>query len=144
VFKTSRNCGIVARAFEEFDMVEPITTGALVAAALTAGAKAIGGEAVKDVYIRLKAAATRLLGADAEKLVENPDSEPRATIVVEEVEKQPDPAKAELRELALAVTRAVESAGEGQTLTQMVNTFNNYGSGQQYNAPGGTQNFGNR
>ena len=97
---------------------------------------------VKSAWVALKAKAVHLLGDDVEKLAENPDSQGRAAVLVEEVEARPAGEQAELRELAEAVTQALEAAGQGEALTQMVNTFNNYGSGSQYNAPGGTQHIG--
>lgn len=125
-------------------MVEPVTTGALVAAALTAAAPIIGkdvvGQAAKDAYAALKSRLSAFMARDVERLEDSPTGA-RGAVIAEEVEAQPDPEKAELRALAETLRQALEADGHGQAVTGMVNQFNAYG-GQQFNAPGGTQNFG--
>lgn len=125
-------------------MPEPLTTGALVAAALTAAAQVIGkdviGQAAKNTYIALKSRLAAFAARDAEKLEENP-TEARAAVLVEEVDARPETDKADLRTLAEMLIETLKEDGQGDKVATTLNQFNNYG-GQQFNAPGGTQNFG--
>lgn len=127
-------------------MPDPVTAGALVAAALAAGAAEMGkaalGEATRDAYARLKSLAARLFGPAADQLEARPDSGDRAAVVAELVEEQPEPMRAELRTLADAVRSALEAEGRATRLADTLNQFNAYDHATQYNAPGGTQNFG--
>jgi hypothetical protein len=126
-------------------MVEPVTTiGAFVVGALVAAANGTATEAAKDAYRWLKAKLAPAAAAEVTQLEAKPDSPARAAVVAEIVDAQPEAEKTELRQLAEALRQAL--AAEGKTAivdrsTTMINQFNAYG-GQQFNAPGGTQNFG--
>ena len=122
-------------------MPDPITVGSLVAAAIAAGAVEAGKGVAKDAYEGLKELASRVLGPDVVQLEAAPDSKGRAVVVAELVEKQPEPVRMELAQLAEALRSALGAEGKGKALATMVNQFNAYG-GRQFNAPGGTQNFG--
>lgn len=127
-------------------MSDPVSIGAIVAAALSAGAteagKSVLPTVVNDAYHALKSTVLRLIGSDVERLEANPDSEARKGVVAELVDEQPEPEKIELRVLVAALTQALERDGMHISHENMLNQFNNSGSGQQFNAPGGTQNFG--
>lgn len=127
-------------------MADPISIGALVVAALAVGAteaaKKVLPTAAADAYQALKSTALRLIGSDVEKLEANPDSEPRQAVIAELVEEQPAEAQAELHALAEALRDALKAEGRGDSVATTYNQFINSGSGQQFNAPGGTQNFG--
>ena len=126
-------------------MPDPVTTGALVAAALTAAAPIIGkdvvGPAVKDAYAALKSAISRWAAEDVDKLEAKPDSPARAAVVAEAVDDAPEPDRAALRDLVDQLRAALAAAGQAEAAATITNTFTNYG-GQQFNAPGGTQNIG--
>jgi hypothetical protein len=96
-------------------MPDPITVGALVAAAISAGAseagKAVLGQAARDAYDKLKAAAARVLGPALGMLEKKPDSGDLAAGVAAEVDQQPEPVRAELRELAEALRAALGDEG---------------------------------
>lgn len=128
-------------------MVEPITTGALVAAALAAGASTIAtgalGAAGKDAYEKLKSLISRIAGSEVARLEAKPDSENRAGVVAELVDERAEAEKAELLALAEQLRAALTAEGHGAAVdNRMNNVFNAYDKSRQYNAPGGTQNFG--
>lgn len=126
-------------------MPDPVTVGALVAATLSSAANAIGKDvvspAVKDGYTALKGMVARWAAPNVEQLEQKPDSAARAAVVAEIVDDQPPEAQHELLTLAETLRAALQSEGKGEAVATMLNQFNNYG-GQQFNAPGGTQNFG--
>ncbi|MGL4558593.1 MAG: hypothetical protein ACRCV5_13905, partial [Afipia sp.] len=74
-------------------------------------------------------------------LEQKPDSAARAAVVAEIVDDQPPEAQHELLTLAETLRAALQSEGKGEAVATMLNQFENHG-GTQYNAPGGTQNFG--
>lgn len=125
-------------------MPDPISAGALVAAAMTAAAPIIGkdvlGQAAKDAYVALKSRLAAFAARDTEKLEENP-TESRGAVLAEEVDAQPEEQQTDLRALAESLLQALRAEGQGDRVAATLNQFNAYG-GQQFNAPGGTQNFG--
>lgn len=125
-------------------MADPITLGALIATALASGASEAGkaalGAAAKDAYEALKSATRRLLGPAAEQLESRPDSNPRA--VAKLADDLPETDRNGLATLAEALSRALVAEGRGERLAQTINQFYNTGSGQQFNAPGGTITLG--
>jgi hypothetical protein len=91
-------------------MPDPITVGALVAAALAAGAteagKAVLGQAARDAYAALASAATRVVGPMAASLAGKPESTDLAA-----VNAQPADIQSELRSLAEALKAALPAEG---------------------------------
>lgn len=113
-------------------MPDPITVGALVAAALAAGAaeagKAVLGQAARDAYDRLKAAAAGFLGPALGMLEKNPESDDLAAGVAEAVDGQPDPVRAELRRLAEELRAALTAEGRGATVDNRITVIATHGS----------------
>ncbi len=113
-------------------MAEPITIGALVAAALAAGAveagKGVLGAAAKDAYAGLKALAARVLGPAAEQLEAKPESDNRAGVVAELVEEQPAEVQESLRALAEALRGALAAEGRGATIDNRITVIATGGS----------------
>jgi hypothetical protein len=69
-------------------MIDPITTGALVASALSLGAKAVEvatGEATKDAYKALKAKVTRWASSEVAVL----EKTPRQAVLAEIIDNRP-------------------------------------------------------
>ena len=113
-------------------MPEPITTGALVAAALSAGAGALGkevvGAAVKDAYAALKAAVGRWAAPNVEQLEAKPDSDARAGVLAELVDEQPEAARTEVRALAEALRDALVAEGRGAVVDNRITVIADRGS----------------
>lgn len=110
-------------------MADPATIGTLAAAALSAGAGALGKEAVgvvvKDAYAALKAKLAGLIGSsDVDKLEADPESKGRALTLSEEVDKQPDAARAEIKALAEALQAAFQAAGQGTAVDNRITQIN--------------------
>jgi epoxyqueuosine reductase QueG len=97
-------------------MVEPVTTGGLVAAALAAGAGTMAhgalGAAARDLYQGLKSAVVRATGheRDVADLEANPDSGPRAAVLAEVIDSHTAGAE-ELRALAERLVAALDAEG---------------------------------
>lgn len=131
-------------------MPDPVTIGALVAAALSAGAVEIGktalGGPAKDAYEGLKAMVARWAGPDVAALEttarDGKSTGRREAVVAEIVDERPEAERAEVRALAEALSNALEAEGRGRALGTTFNQFNAYDHATQYNAPGGVQNFG--
>jgi hypothetical protein len=99
-------------------MVDPITTGALVASALSLGAKAVEvatGEATKDAYKALKAKVTRWASSEVAALEKTPESGARQAVLAEIIDNRPKEDQQAARELAEAVLKHLEG-GEQMSL----------------------------
>jgi hypothetical protein len=95
-------------------MVDPITTGALVASALSLGAKAVEvatGEATKDAYKALKAKVTRWASSEVAALEKTPESGARQAVLAEIIDNRPKEDQQAARELAEAVLKHLEGGG---------------------------------
>lgn len=105
-------------------MTDPITIGSLVAAAIAAGAaeagKAVLGQAARDAYDTLKAAASRLLGPAVGMLEAKPDSDDLAAGIAAEVDRQEEAARAELRQLAEELRAAFAAEGRAASVDNRV------------------------
>jgi hypothetical protein len=92
-------------------MVEPITTGALVAGALSAGAGALAkgalGQAGKEAYTALKNTLLRWAGNDVEQLEARPDSDSRKAVIAETIDEKTDEQRSELAALAESLVAAL-------------------------------------
>lgn len=128
-------------------MVEPITTGGLVAAALGAAAGTLAngalGAAAKDAYEALKAAVIRATGEshDVAKLEAKPDSSHRASALAETIDDNASASSAELKALAEALAKALEREGQQQVVEKHVNVVaHDYGTaaGRDVNIKFGT------
>jgi hypothetical protein len=100
--------------------MEPITTGALAAAALSLGAKVADtatGEIVKDAYKALKAKLASWASHDVAELEKTPDSQPRQAVLAEIVDKRPSEDQQLVRELAETVIRHLKPKSEGGTVS---------------------------
>ncbi len=126
-------------------MPDPVTIGALAAAALAAGAGAIGksvaGAAATDAYNALKNALVPVSEKNVTKLEAAPEAEHRALSLAEDVDDLDADTQAKISVLANALRDALAADGQEELVTRTINQFNNYG-GTQFNAPGGTQNIG--
>lgn len=94
-------------------MVEPVSTGTLVAGALAAGAGALAkgvlGEAAKDAYARLKGLVASWAAGDVAQLETDPDSTARGAVVAEVVDRQANAEdKAQAQALAAALVAALK------------------------------------
>lgn len=105
-------------------MPDPVTLGALVAAALSAGAieagKAVLGATAKDCYEQLKMLASHLLGPSVSDLEARPESSARLGVVAEMVEEQAPPDQARLKALAEALRTALAAEGRGATIDNRI------------------------
>lgn len=110
-------------------MADPVTIGTLAAAALSAGAGALGkevvGAVIKDAYTALKGKLAGLIGnSDVDKLEADPESRGRALTLSEEVDKQPDAARDEIKALAEALQAALQAAGQGAVVDNRITQIN--------------------
>lgn len=116
-------------------MVEPVTTGALVAGALSGGAAALAkgmlGEAAKDAYKKLKNAVTAWGGHDVQSLEQHPESAPREAIVAELVDTRDEREKAQIAALARALMDELGDAGRARAETRItvIATHGGYAAG---------------
>ena len=105
-------------------MPDPITVGALVAAALGAGAaeagKAVLGQAARDAYDKLKSAAGAVLGPALAMFEKKPDSDDLAAGIAEAVAAQPAQVQAELGQLAEAVRAALAAEGRAASIDNRI------------------------
>jgi hypothetical protein len=113
-------------------MPEPVTAGALVAAALAAGASEAGkaalGGVAKDAYEALKTAAARLLGPALAMLEKKPDSDDLAAGVAETVDAAPAPDREALRTLAETLRETLAAEGRGASIDNRVTVIATHGS----------------
>jgi hypothetical protein len=113
-------------------MPEPVTAGALVAAALAAGASEAGkaalGAVARDAYEALKTAASRLLGPALTMLEKKPDSDDLAAGVAETVDAAPAPDREALRALAETLRETLAAEGRGATIDNRVTVIATHGS----------------
>jgi hypothetical protein len=104
-------------------MVEPITTGALVAGALSAGAATMAtgmlSEAAKDAYAKLKNSIAVWAGHDVESLEKNPESGAREAVLAELVDKREDQERQQLAALAQALIAALGDTGKARAETRI-------------------------
>lgn len=110
-----------------------MTIGTLAAAALSAGASALGKEAVsaavKEAYATLKAAVAKWAAPNVEQLEAKPDHEARAEVLADIVdETADDDAKAEIRTLAETLQAELHKAGHGATVDNRVTVIADRGS----------------
>lgn len=130
--------------------MDPITVGALAAAALSAGAgeagKAVLGKAAGDAYTALKSLLTGWAAPDVAALEararEGGTTKAREAVLAEAIDARPQPERDEARALAEALSAALTAEGRGGALATTINQFNAYDNSRQFNAPGGTQIFG--
>lgn len=130
--------------------MDPITIGTLAAAALAAGAteagKAVLGAAARDAYDMLKSVVAGWAAPDVDDLEskarKGAPTKAREAVVAETIDARPEPDRDEVRALAVALSEALKAEGRGGALATTINQFNAYDNSRQYNAPGGTQNFG--
>jgi hypothetical protein len=101
-------------------MIDPTTTGALVAAALSAGASALAkgaiGQAGKEAYEALKGALMSWAGQDVSKLEERPESESRKAVVAELTDEQSEQERGRIAILAEALVREMRRRASDQTV----------------------------
>jgi hypothetical protein len=97
--------------------MEPITTGALAAAALALGTKVADtatGEVVKDAYRALKAKIANWASShDVAELEKTPDSQARQAVLAEIIDNRPREDQQLVRELAETIISHLESNSEG-------------------------------
>jgi hypothetical protein len=96
-------------------MVDPVTVGSLVAAALSMTAEAVlkgaVGESVKDVYKTLKEKVSHWASSEVAALETTPSSKGRQAVVAEIIDSQPEDDRKSLRVLAeTLVAKLKESA----------------------------------
>jgi len=105
-------------------LVEPVTTGAVVAAALAAGAGTLAkgalGAAGKEAYEALKSLVGRVAGSEVARLEEKPDSDNRAGVVAEVVDEQPPTDQIRLRALAEELRTALDHEGHGAAVDNRI------------------------
>jgi len=96
-------------------MPDPLTIGALAAAALAMGGEAAlkgaAGEVAKDAYKALKDRVARWAGADVEALEKAPTSAGRQAVIAEAIDGQSADERAALRPLAEQLIAALKSQG---------------------------------
>jgi hypothetical protein len=98
-------------------MIDPITTGALVASALSLGAKAVEvatGEATKDAYKALKAKVTRWASSEV-VLEKTPESVARQAVLAEIIDNRPKEDQQAARETGRGRSQA-SKGGEQMSL----------------------------
>lgn len=116
--------------------MEPVTTGALVAGALSAAAaaliKGLLGEAAKDAYKTLKDKLTDWAGHDADRLEENPTSIAREAVVAEAVDSRKETEKQELEALARNLLAGLgdEDKARGERRSTVVATHGGMAAGR--------------
>jgi hypothetical protein len=131
--------------------MDPITIGALAAAALSAGAgeagKAVLGQAARDAYDSLKALVARWAAPDVTALEtraqEGGDTRNRQAVLAEAIDARPEPDREEARTLAEALSAALTAEGRGAALATVVNNFH-AGRDQYVAQSGGTINIDRR
>ena len=98
-------------------MPDPITIGALAAAALSmtgeAMLKGAVGEVVKDAYKNLKDLVCSWAGADVEALEKSPTSPNRKGVIAEAIDAQPQVVQAQVKTLATALVAAMKDQTGG-------------------------------
>ena len=96
-------------------LMEPVTTGALVAGALSAAAatlaKGMLSETAKDVYKKLKEKISSWASHDVESLEKDPESTAREAVIAESVDKRDDGEKKDLAALAEELISALGDEG---------------------------------
>ena len=131
--------------------MDPITIGALAAAALTAGAgeagKAVLGQAARDAYDRLRTLVADWAAPDVAALEaraqEGASTKTREAVLAEAIDARPEADRAEARTLAEALSADLAAEGRGAALAAMVNTFK-AGRDQYVAQSGGTINIDRR
>jgi hypothetical protein len=112
-------------------MVEPVTTGALVAGALAAGAGALAkgflGEMAKDAYQKLKTMLAPAAATDVDRIEKKPESVAHATVLAEAVDELPEAERASLRALADALRAALAAEGHGATVDNRITVIATHG-----------------
>jgi hypothetical protein len=99
-------------------MIDPITTGALVASALSLGAKAVEvatGEVTKDAYKALKAKVTRWASSEVAVLEKTPESGARQAVLAEIIDNRPKEDQQAARETGRGRSQA-SKGGEQMSL----------------------------
>lgn len=103
--------------------MEPVTTGALVAAALSTAAatlaKGMLSETAKDTYNKLKHTIAGWAGRDLSRLEKNPESEARESDIAELVNEREEKEKQELAVLAQELVAALGDAGKARAETRI-------------------------
>lgn len=130
--------------------MDPISVGTLAAAALSAGAaetgKAVLGGAARDAYDRLKALVARWAAPDVTALEaraqEGAATKAREAVLAEAIDARPQPDREAVRALAEVLGAALAAESSAPALATTLNQFNAYDTARQFNAPGGTMNFG--
>jgi len=98
-------------------MPDPVTIGALAAAALSmtgeAMLKGAVGEVVKDAYKKLKDLVCSWAGADVEALEKTPTSPNRQGVIAEAINAQPPKVQEQVKALATALVAAMKDQPAG-------------------------------
>ena len=108
---------------EEGGRMEPVTTGALVAGALSAAAatlaKGMLGEAAKDAYKKLKDRISAWVGHDVESLEKDPESTAREAVIAESVDRRDNGEKQDLSVLAQKLISSLGDEGKAAAGTRI-------------------------